>query len=87
MQNGRLDRWLPRLRGTATFVYIAALCLAVALLVIGFIPGSPVTVDLPTASLPGSGSSAVAGGIVHGVVLDPQAGSSSRSRTRPSPSG
>ncbi|MFI5099268.1 MAG: DUF2975 domain-containing protein [Actinomycetes bacterium] len=63
-----MDRWLPRLRGTATFVYIAALCLAVALLVIGFIPGSPVTLELPTALLPGSGS---VSGIVPGVVVDP----------------
>ena len=64
----RLDRWLRRLRGTATFVYIAALCLAVALLVIAFIPGSPVTLALPTAALSGTGR---LGGIVHGVVVDP----------------
>jgi hypothetical protein len=63
-----LDRWLPRLRGTATFVYIAALCLAVALLVIAFIPGSPVALALPTAELSGT---ARVGGIVHGVVVDP----------------
>ena len=63
-----LDRWLPRLRGTATFVYIAALCLAVALLVIAFIPGSPVTLALPTSELSGT---AGLGGIVHGVVVDP----------------
>ena len=63
-----LGRWLPRLRGTATFVYIAALCLAVALLVIAFIPGSPVTLALPTAELSGTGG---VGGIVHGVVVDP----------------
>ncbi len=68
MENGRLDRWLPRLRGTATFVYIAALCLAVALLVIAFIPGSPVTLGLPTALLSGTGR---VGGVVHGVVVDP----------------
>ena len=68
MESGRLDKWLPRLRGTATFVYIAALCLAVALLVIGFIHGSPVTLELPTALLPGSGS---VSGIVPGVVVDP----------------
>jgi hypothetical protein len=46
-----LDRWLPRLRGTATFVSIAALCLAVAPLVIAFIPGSTVTLSVPTAEL------------------------------------
>jgi len=63
-----LDGWLRRLRGTATFVYIAALCLAVALLVIGFIPGSPVSQALPTSLL--SGSDAL-GGTVPGVVVDP----------------
>ena len=63
-----VDRWLPRLRGTATFVYIAALCLAVALLVIAFIPGSPVTLALPTADLSGT---ARLGGILNGVVVDP----------------
>jgi hypothetical protein len=63
-----LGRWLPRLRGTATFVYIAALCLAVALLVIAFIPGSPVALALPTTELSGT---ARVGGIVHGVVIDP----------------
>src|SRR3954466_120121 len=63
-----VERWLPPLRGTATLVYIAALCLAVALLVIAFIPGSPVTLALPTAELPGT---ARVGGIVHGVVIDP----------------
>ena len=63
-----LDRWLPRLRGAATFVYIAALCLAVALLVIAFIPGSPVSLALPTAELSGT---ARLGGVAHGVVVDP----------------
>jgi len=64
----RLDRWLGRLRALSTFVYIAALSLAVALLVIAFIPGSPVTLPLPTAELSGT---ARVGGIVHGVVVDP----------------
>jgi hypothetical protein len=64
----RLDRWLRRLRGTATFVCTAALCLAVALLVIAFIPGSPVTLALPTSALSGTGHM---GGIVRGVVVDP----------------
>jgi hypothetical protein len=68
MESGRLDRWLRRLRGTATFVYVAALCLAVALLVIGFIPGSPVTLGLPTSLL--SGLDRV-GGVATGVVVDP----------------
>ena len=58
-------RWL---HATATFVYITALCLAVALLVIAFIPGSPVTLALPTADLSGT---ARLGGIVQGVVVDP----------------
>lgn len=64
----RLSTWLRRLRGTATFVYIAALCVAAALLVIAFIPGSPVTLGLPTASL--SGLDGV-GGVAPGVVVDP----------------
>jgi hypothetical protein len=68
MENRRLDRWLRRLRGTATFVYIAALCAAVAVLVIGFIPKSPVTLELPTALL--SGLDGVRG-VVSGVVADP----------------
>ena len=46
-------RWFARLRGTATFIFIAALCLAVAVLVISLIPGSPVTVRLPAAPPPG----------------------------------
>jgi Protein of unknown function (DUF2975) len=68
MESRRLDRWLRRLRGTATFVYIAALCVAVALLALGFIPRSPVTLELPTALL--SGLDGV-GGIVRGIVVDP----------------
>ena len=63
-----LDRWLGRLRAVSTFVYIAALCLAMALLVIAFIPGSPVTLALPTAELSGVGR---LGGVVPGVVVDP----------------
>jgi hypothetical protein len=68
MENGRLDRWLPRLRGTATLVYIAALCLAVAVLVIAFIPGWAMTQELPTALLSQTGG---IGGVVRGVVVDP----------------
>ena len=49
----RLDTWLRWLRATATFVFIAALCLAVALVVIAFIPGSPVTQVLPASALTG----------------------------------
>ena len=58
-------RWL---RATATFVFIAALCLAVALLVIAFIPGSPVTQELPAAGLTGLDR---VGGVTAGVVVDP----------------
>jgi Protein of unknown function (DUF2975) len=68
VENGRLDRWLRRLSATATFVYIAALCLGVAVLVLGFIPRSPVTLGLPTSLLSGSGG---LGGIAKGVVVDP----------------
>jgi hypothetical protein len=68
MEDRRLDRWLRRLRGTATLIYIAALCAAVALLVIGFIPKSPVTLQLPTKLLTGSDR---LGGIARGVVVDP----------------
>jgi hypothetical protein len=68
METRRLGTWLRRVRVAATVVYIAALCLAVALLVIGFIPGSPVTLELPTASLSGLGD---VRGVVPGVVVDP----------------
>jgi hypothetical protein len=68
MKKHGLDRWLRRLRGTATLVYIAALCGAVALLVIGFIPGSPVRLELPTSLLSGLDQ---VGGIGSGVVVDP----------------
>ena len=68
MQEARLGTWLRWLRRTATFVYIAALCVAVAVLVIGFIPGSPVTQALPTALLSGLDD---VKGVVSGVVVDP----------------
>jgi hypothetical protein len=64
----QLDRWLRRLRGTATFISIAALCLAVAVLVLAFIPGSPVTLGLPTHLLTGWDRLA---GIAPGVTVDP----------------
>jgi hypothetical protein len=59
--------WLRRLRALATFVHIAALCVAVAVLVIAFIPNSPVVQALPTSSLSG-----LAGihGVEPGVVVD-----------------
>lgn len=49
----RLTTWLRWLQAAATFVFIAALCLAVALVVIAFIPGSPVTQALPAGALGG----------------------------------
>jgi hypothetical protein len=64
----RLGTWLRWLRATATFVFIAALCLAVAVLVIAFIPGSPVTQELPAAALTGLDR---VGGVTAGVVIDP----------------
>jgi hypothetical protein len=67
MKKAPLGTWLRRLRGTATFVSIAALCFAVAVLVIAFIPGSPVTLPLPTAAL--SGLDGVRG-VEPGVVVD-----------------
>jgi len=74
MEKKQLGTWLRRLRGTATIVYIAALCAVVALLVIGFIPRSPVTLDLPTALLSrlnGVAGVGGVGGVVPGVVIDP----------------
>jgi hypothetical protein len=55
VETRRADRWLRPLQGTATFVFIAALCLAVAVLVIGLIPGSPVSLQLPGSVLSGTG--------------------------------
>jgi Protein of unknown function (DUF2975) len=71
MEKRQLGTWLRRLRGTATIVYIAALCAVVALLVIGFIPRSPVTLDLPTALLSRLNGVGGVGGVVPGVVIDP----------------
>lgn len=68
MNDRQLGRWLRRLRGTATFVFVAALCLAVALLVIAAIPGSPVLLALPTDLLTGWDR---LGGVAPGVVVDP----------------
>jgi hypothetical protein len=67
MVENRLGRWLRWLRATATFVFIAALCLAVALLVVAFIPGSPVTQQLPAAALTGLDR---VGGVTAGVGVD-----------------
>ena len=63
----RLDTWLRWLRVTATFIFIAALCLAVAVLVIAFIPGSHVTQELPAAALTGLDR---VGGVTAGVGVD-----------------
>lgn len=68
MDDRLLGRWLRRLRGIATFVSVAALCLAVALLVIALVPGSPVTLALPTDLLSGWDR---LGGVAPGVVVDP----------------
>ena len=76
MQGIRLGSWLRWLRATATFVFIAALCLGVALLVIAFIPGSPVTQELPASALTGLDQ---VGGVTAAVAVDPSAGSPSRS--------
>ena len=73
-------RWL---RATATFVQIAALCLAVAV-VIDFIPGSTVSQDLPAAALTGLDG---IGGSPPGSWPTPPAGWPSTSRTRHWPSG
>ena len=64
MLGSRLGSWLRWLRITATFIFIAALCLAVALLVIAFIPGSPVTQELPASAATGLDH---VGGVIPGV--------------------
>jgi hypothetical protein len=63
-----LNTWLRWLHATAMFVYITALCLSLALLVIAFIPGSTVSQELPAAELTGLDR---LGGVTAGVVLDP----------------
>jgi hypothetical protein len=68
MKGNYFGSWLRWLHATATFVFIAALCLAVALLVIAFIPGSPVIQELPAAALTGPNQ---VGGVTAGVTVDP----------------
>ena len=68
MIGNRLGTWLRWLRATSTFVFVAALCLAVAVLVIAFVPGSPVTQELPSAALTGLDR---VGGVTAGAVVDP----------------
>jgi len=63
----RLHTWLRWVRVTAAFIFIAALCLAVALVVIAFIPGSPVTQALPAGALSGLHQ---VGGVTTGVAVD-----------------
>jgi hypothetical protein len=62
----RLDTYLTWLRAIATFVFVAALCVSVALVVIAFVPGSPVREELPARAL--SGADGV-GGVDTGVSL------------------
>jgi Protein of unknown function (DUF2975) len=59
--------WLRWLHATATFIFIAALCLAVALLVIASVPGSSVTQALPAGALSGLDH---VGGVTPGVAVD-----------------
>ncbi len=68
MTSNRRISWLRVLRGTALVGYICALCLAVAVTVIAFIPGSAVHVALPASLL--SGLDGI-GGLVRGAVVDP----------------
>ena len=68
MKNARLDSWLQRLRMTATIIYISALCVAVAVLVIAFIPHSSVTTAVPAEDVAGLDHLT---GVATGVTLDP----------------
>jgi len=68
MEDSRFDKWLHRLRVTATIVCTVALSLAVAVLVIAFIPHSPVTAALPAKDVPGLDHVA---GLAAGVTVDP----------------
>ena len=84
MSTVRLATWLGRLRVVATFVSIAAWCAAVALLVIAFIPGSQVKLELPTEVLTGLDG---VRGVAAGAGVDPQGWVACRSRTPRWPSG
>lgn len=68
MSKPRPRRALRLLQGSATTVHVAALCLAVAVLVIAFVPGSPVTVALPADLF---GTPAVLTGAAPEATLDP----------------
>jgi hypothetical protein len=63
----RLHTWLRWLQAAAAFIFIAALCLAVAIVVIAFIPGSPVTQALPASALSGLDH---VGGVSSGIAVD-----------------
>ena len=67
MEHGRFEKWLHWLRVTATIIYIAALCLAVAVLVIDFIPHSPVPAALRATDVPGLDA---VSGLPAGVTVD-----------------
>jgi hypothetical protein len=79
----RLDTYLKWLRATATFVFVAALCVSAALVVIALIPGSPVRAQMPARALTGfdgvggveSGVSLAKAGWVPFTVDDPSLGS------------
>ncbi|MBI4944567.1 MAG: DUF2975 domain-containing protein [Actinobacteria bacterium] len=68
MTNPRPRRALRLLQGSATTVHVVALCLAVAVLVIAFVPGAPVTVQLPAHLF---GTPAPLTGTLPGAALDP----------------
>ena len=68
MEDSRFDKWLHRLRVTATIVCTVALSLAVAVLVIAFIPHSPVPAALRAADVPGLDH---VSGLEAGVTVDP----------------
>jgi hypothetical protein len=68
VESSRFVKWLHRLRQTATLVYIVALCVAVAVLVIAFIPHSPVTTALVAEDVPGLDH---VSGLSAGVTIDP----------------
>jgi Protein of unknown function (DUF2975) len=67
MVKDSLDTWLRWLHRAAALTFVIALCEAVALVVIGFIPGSQVSVELPSHVL--SGLDRI-GGLAGGVVVD-----------------
>ena len=68
VEKSRFDKWLHRLRVTATIIFIAALCVAVAVLVIDFIPHSPVPTAVPAKDVPGLDH---VSGLASGVTVDP----------------